>query len=165
VQLDEIKTLYKYNYWANGLVLTECAKLEESQLQIQLSAGTRTLRQTLVHQLDTDWSWRLRCEGQPDDEEMTEADLPTIEAIRARWAQDEREMWDYLNSLREEQFTSMIRYPVVEGYRERPLWTILLHVINHSTQHRSEVAAMLTSVGFSPGDLDLSVYLYERDQG
>jgi uncharacterized damage-inducible protein DinB len=34
----------------------------------------------------------------------------------------------------------------------------MLHVVNHGTQHRSEVAAILTSLGFSPGNLDLLFY-------
>jgi len=31
---------------------------------------------------------------------------------------------------------------------------MLLHVANHGTQHRSEVAAMLTAFRYSPGELD-----------
>ncbi|HYU21327.1 MAG TPA: DinB family protein [Chloroflexota bacterium] len=43
-----------------------------------------------------------------------------------------------------------------------PLWQMMLHVANHGTQHRSEVAALLTGFGQSPGDLDLLVYLWDR---
>ena len=39
------------------------------------------------------------------------------------------------------------------------LWGMMEHVLNHGTQHRAEVAAMLTGFGHSPGDLDLLFYL------
>jgi uncharacterized damage-inducible protein DinB len=39
------------------------------------------------------------------------------------------------------------------------VWQMLAHVINHGTQHRSEAAALLTTAGRSPGELDMIVYL------
>jgi len=40
-----------------------------------------------------------------------------------------------------------------------PLWQAMLHVTYHSMQHRSEVAAMLTAAGHSPGELGLTAFL------
>jgi uncharacterized damage-inducible protein DinB len=36
-----------------------------------------------------------------------------------------------------------------------PFWQLMVHVVNHGTQHRSEAAALLTAEDRSPGELDL----------
>ena len=43
------------------------------------------------------------------------------------------------------------------------LWQVLVHVVNHGTQHRAECAALLTGFGHSPGDMDMSLFFNERD--
>ena len=42
---------------------------------------------------------------------------------------------------------------------------MMLSVTYHSMQHRSEVAAMLTAFGHSPGELGLTTFLPSQDAG
>ena len=39
------------------------------------------------------------------------------------------------------------------------LWDMMVHVVNHGTQHRSEAAMALAAMGRSPGDLDFLDYV------
>jgi uncharacterized damage-inducible protein DinB len=43
-----------------------------------------------------------------------------------------------------------------------PLSQMLMHIINHSTQTRSEAAVALTELGHSPGDLDFIVFIRQK---
>ena len=44
----------------------------------------------------------------------------------------------------------------------RPLGMMLLHVPNHATHHRSEIATMLTMVSGSPPDTGITSYYREK---
>lgn len=65
----------------------------------------------------------------------------------------------YLASLTEDDLSQPLAYVTTAG---RPfsstLWHILVHVVNHGTQHRAEIAQVLTQLGHSPGDLDMILY-------
>jgi hypothetical protein len=43
----------------------------------------------------------------------------------------------------------------------QPLWQLVLHVVNHSTHHRGQVAGFLRTLGRVPPPLDITVYYRE----
>jgi len=54
----------------------------------------------------------------------------------------------------------VIEYQNFKGERwVYPLWQQMVHQVNHATQHRSEVAMILTQWGHSPGWLDLLYFV------
>jgi uncharacterized damage-inducible protein DinB len=38
------------------------------------------------------------------------------------------------------------------------MWQSVLHVVNHSTQHRAEIGMYLASLGRSPDDMDYGTF-------
>lgn len=83
--------------------------------------------------------------------------------IRARWDEIERTTRAYVTDLSSEDPDRIVTYVSSSGKTwSYPLWQQLLHQVNHGTQHRSEVAALLTRYGRSPGELDLLVFIDAR---
>jgi uncharacterized damage-inducible protein DinB len=173
MKIEEIKLIYEYDYWADWRILAACEKVNPEQYFA--NTGYRSLHTTLVHKLDSDWGWRLAFQkyfvpladwkqGSPakqwEGEELTEADLPTLDALKERWRGEEKAMRGYLDSLSDEDLNGIVRYGIPGGIvRERVLWHCLIHVANHGTQHRSEAAEMLTRYGQSPGEVDFTAFL------
>jgi uncharacterized damage-inducible protein DinB len=129
----------------------------------------------MVHILDNIWQQRITLQGyyqEPltdeaayDATELHEVAFPTLTLLQERWVIEQREMGVYLDTLTEEMLNSTIRYVIPGAIRERVVWHILVDLIIHATQHRSEAAALLTSYGQSPGDFDFTIFMNERTKG
>jgi len=164
MNLRDILTLYDYNYWANHRILAAGAGVSPEQFTVATTHSFGSLRGTLVHTLDTEYSWRMLLQHNTlDFRAMEEEDFPTFEALPERWQEEELAMRDFLIHLTDADLTGIVRYTTDEGEkRERVLWHCLLHVVNHGTHHRSEAAAILTDCDHSPGELDFTVFLNEQ---
>lgn len=160
MQRHDISFLVDYNYWANARVLAAAAHLAPDTFVAPTSLTPRTLRGTLVHQLDVEWSWRLRWQGRDDGEALAEDDFPTVGDLVTRWQVDEQAMRAYVATLTE---ADLERPWAVGGGPARPLWQYIVHVINHGTQQRADAAVLLTAAGSSPGGLDIADFV--RMQG
>jgi uncharacterized damage-inducible protein DinB len=160
MKIDEIKLLYDYNDWTDARILTACARLSPEQYTAPTSYGHGGLRATMVHILDNIWQQRITLQGyyeEPlandaayDATELHENALPTLAVLQERWRIEQQEMRAYLDGLTEETLNSTIRYVIPGAIRERVVWHVLVDLIIHATQHRSEAAALLTSYGQSP---------------
>lgn len=163
MNVQDIRDMYDYNYWANRRLLAMAEKVTPEQFIAPSSHSFSSLQGILIHTLDAEWQWRLVLQGQGFQPELQAADFPTVGAIQQRWQEEERAMRDYLDGLRDEDLSGIVSYRSDAGVlRERLLWHCLFHVVNHGMQHRSEAAALLTSYGQSPSDIDFTVFLNER---
>ena len=151
MQLSEVKSLFAYDHWASGRIFDVSESLTEQQYGEPSPLGGPGVREILTHIVDAMLGWRLYWEGKPEDEDLKPEDFDSLAALVARWRLETDALQTFLDTLSDDD----LERPV----RTLKLWQTLLHLANHGTQHRSEVAMLLTHYGHSPDDLDLSWYL------
>ena len=164
-----IREAFAYNRWANERLLGVMDTLTPSELNREGAAGHGSARTTFVHlvQVHKGWlSWwddSLTAEGamrvrlNPDD-------YPDMAALRRVWGELDRQSEAFLATLDDAGVERGFSAPMPNGVVWSPqLWEMMLHVALHGQQHRSEIAALLTELGHSPGDLDFVRYQFARD--
>lgn len=161
----DIQLLYDYNYWANARVLKAASQLTPDRFTAPHGLSHGSIRGALAHVLAAEIVWRLRCQSGLSPAALPgDADFPTLDALRTRWAEEETAMRAYLSTLTDEQLAQSVEYKTTKGVPfSNTLWQLLAHVVNHGTQFRAEAAVALTAEGHSPGDLDLLLFLREHN--
>lgn len=166
MRVADIQALFNYNSWANERILIAAARITveqfiaPSRFPRTAAAGPiphATFRGTLLHVkwgeiLSLD-SWQER----PWRPYRTEEAYPDLESVVVEWRQEETEIRDYLAVLTDDDVNHPLRhtYQSLNATMMEPRWKWMAHTVNHGTQHRSELAQMLTEFGHSPGDLDM----------
>jgi uncharacterized damage-inducible protein DinB len=70
-------------------------------------------------------------------------------------------MRDYLAALRDEM---LFDQPIEEPDEDRGLivWQVLLHVVNHGTDHRAQLLRLLSDLGVETTSQDYIFYVYDN---
>jgi uncharacterized damage-inducible protein DinB len=153
MQADEVRFLFAYDRWATRRVLARLEDLDPDAWA-RPAVGERSLGEILVHHLGASERWRHSFQQSGESPEPELEPLPGVAEMRERWEAEWAAVDVWLATLTD-RFVAF----VFEGV---PVWQMIVHVVNHGTQHRAEAAAILTAEGRSPGELDLYNFSEER---
>ena len=156
MQADEIRALYAYDRWATRRVLAQLDGLSAEAWTRPSVVGDRSLGEILVHQLGASQRWRVgfASRGTEEGPSPEREPAPPPGELVARWEAE----WQAVDAWLATVDDTFVGYEF-DGV---PVWQMLVHVVNHGTQHRAEAAALLTAEGRSPGELDLIDWAEER---
>lgn len=139
--------LSTYERWATLRILDAADGIDPEAWSRPNIAGERGIGGILVHHLGAFQRWRHGLSGSDVQPRLEREPLLDLGELRSQWQVEWEAMDAWLRTLEPDDMERL-----EEGVE---LWKCLLHLFNHGTQHRSEVAALLTDAGRSPGDLDL----------
>jgi uncharacterized damage-inducible protein DinB len=162
VDKDTALALWTYDAWANERIFAAAAAMPSEALHQPLASGHDTLLGTLAHVVGTAETWRVRAETGHDPIETTDQEPPDLASLAARARAEAAAVRAFLVALPEALLAEPMRYTTGDVVRERPRWLVLVHLVNHGTHHRGELAAALTALGHSPGELDISICFPSR---
>ena len=111
---------------------------------------------TLQHIYLGEVVWWLRVSGQ-EDAQISQLTAPgDVGTLRDAWRDIHAKWVTWAESA---DFETIIPHRNLKGDPFRmPAWQIVLHLVNHGSFHRGQVAAMLRGSGFAPPATDLIIW-------
>src|SRR5262249_10390965 len=160
---DEVSKLLEYNDWANARTLESVAPLPQEELDRQLGGSFPSVRETLVHIYAAEWIWLERWHGTSPKGLPSADELTTLGALKERWAKVEQKRQAFGRGLTDSRLGETISYSNLKGdAKKNRLSDLLVHLVNHSSYHRGQVATMLRQLGKKPVSTD---YVFFLDSG
>ncbi len=146
-----LATLFRHNLWANLGLLEACAALSDEQLETSAIGGFGAIGDTLQHiaRSEESYLYRIRTGNpivRPDSvppfsfDEMAESLRNSGEGL-IEWASNVQATDSVEIKWKDDQLVDV------------PKAVILTQAINHATEHRAQIMAILTQLGIEPPEL------------
>ena len=158
---DAFRHFYNYHFAENRKLWEYVIPLSHEHFTKAVKYSHGSVRDQIVHIMDCDDTWFSELRGVEPVEPLSSASSDDREAIRARWDRVEQKMREYLAALQDDMlFTKPIEEP--DEDRDLIVWQVLLHVVNHATDHRAQVLRSLNDMGVKTESQDYIFYVYEH---
>lgn len=153
---NAFRHFYNYHFAENRKIWdSDISQLSDAQFDQDLNYSHGSVRAQICHLISVDdvWFSDLRgVESQPDP-----AKLPDRASIRTHWDRVEENMRSYLSALQDDMLSTK---PLSGEDKDLLLWQILLHVVNHGTDHRAQLLRLLNDLGIETAYQDYVFYTY-----
>jgi len=165
MNLSDVKHLFDYTEWANGLAMDAAAKLANEDLRRDVNISHRSIFGTLLHMAGAEWIWLERWNGRsPAKAEAwsmwTTESCADLATLNQRWQGLVDQRARYVSELDEQRLAAELPFKLLSGDpSSMRLVDQMQHVANHATMHRGQIVGMIRQLGIDPPSTDLLFYL------
>ncbi len=158
---NAFRHFYGYHFSENRKIWdTYITSLSPEQLTQKVGYSVGSVRDQIVHLISADDTWFSALRGVEIPRALNPVHFPNRDIIRAHWDNVEQNMRAYLAALRDDM---LFEKPFSEGEdKELFLWQVLLHVVNHGTDHRAQLLRLLNDLGVKTTSQDYIFYVYDN---
>lgn len=158
---DTLTTLFSHHLWANLCLLERSATLTREQLAASIPSSYGTIEETWQHIVTSERSYFSRIStGQPYRRPEGAPPLSMDEMADSLRATGQG-LIEWASKVQAED-TVPVNW---EGTpRDVPKTILLTQVINHATEHREQIKAIMTELGIEPPDLQGWAYFDEMNR-
>ena len=162
MNVAEIRSLYAYNEWANARLFLAAAQLDQTVFAEPRGSSFSSIRDTLAHIATSEWVWLRRWRGESPAAVPEWGSLERATALTQKLSEIETDRAEFLRGLQDGDLARPLSYRNLKGEEySQPLVDQLLHVVNHSTYHRGQIATLSRQAGFPAPATDLIVFKRE----
>jgi len=156
MELELIKTFIEYHIDMSRRVWDSINQITDEQFLADDVYSRGSIRNLMVHLTSADRRWLVGIKSAEDVGHLKFEDFQTRAAAYNAFENVARDLADYISTLTEAD---------LNAHNEKvsePRWQILLHLVNHGTDHRSTVLQKLTELGAPTFDQDFIIWLWSK---
>lgn len=149
----------KFMKWADQTMLAALSQVPGDQVIEDLGSSFKSMFGTLSHVYLAEWVWIKRLQGD-STAKITDVEAPAdLNALGTAWPALHQLWSDWSRSLSSEQWQTPLVLRSMQGTEfPLPYWQVVMHLVNHGSYHRGQVATMLRQSGIKPPGTDLVTF-------
>jgi len=156
MELELIKTYIEYHIDVSRRVWDLIDQITDEQFLADDAYSRGSIRNLMIHLVSTDRRWLAGLKNLEDVGHLKFEDYSTRAEVRQVFEQVGRDLSEYANSLSAEELGQN------PNDVPNPRWAVILHIINHGTDHRSTVLQRLHELVVPTFDQDFIMWLWSR---
>jgi uncharacterized damage-inducible protein DinB len=160
--VDLIVEFFQHNALMNQRLMEACRGLSPEQLGATTPGTYGSIAATLVHIANAQEGYAARFLGTERPERLAENPFPGVEAVAERLAHGDARLLEAAAQAGREHEVQVTGDDPPGTWRMRAS-LLLLQAVNHGTEHRSQVATILTQLGLEPPAMDGWAYFFAGD--
>ncbi len=156
MKLDLIQLYIEYHIEMTRRVWDLIDTITDEQFLSGDEYSQGSIRNLMVHLASVDRRWLAGLKNLEDVGHLKQDDFLTCAAARGAFENVAKDLSVYVSTLTEDALNKPT------DKIDQPQWQILLHLVNHGTDHRATVLQQLNEFGVKTFPQDLVMWLWEK---